>query len=246
MQTQSSLSGFFGAAHYQAMKELIDYMVTNNKLDPFRVVTNGLSSGGIASMNMFIDNPTYVSGIITMSPPGNYTTTDILDKDKYTPIWYLHGGLDANPTPGTADYNKYVEDSVGANWRRTTYPYNYHNTWDNTWIEPDFWPFVKRAYASNPWSLYGKTEFAPGEAVNATIGLAPGFDAYEWRRNGSVIATGTMNSILANQVGIYDARVLKNGLWSDWSKIPVEIKNVPGPSTKIEAENYSAMNGIQL
>ncbi len=246
MQTLTELSGFFGSSHYQAMKEIIDYMVVNNKLDPFRVVNNGLSSGGIASMNMFLENPTYMCGIVTMSPPGNYTAPDLVNKEKFTPIWYANGGLDNNPTPGAADYNKYILDSAGADFKRKTYPLNYHNTWDATWAEPDFWPFVNKAYASNPHALYNKTEFVPGEAVNTTIGLPPGFNAYEWRKDGILIPGATTNSIVVNQLGTYDARVLRGTLWSDWSKIPVQLYSVMGPSTRIEAENFTNMFGIKV
>ncbi|MFL5772284.1 MAG: carbohydrate-binding protein, partial [Flavisolibacter sp.] len=245
MQSQTALSGFFGSSFLQGMKELIDYMVVNNKLDPFQVIDNGLSSGGIATLNMLIDNPTYINGSIAMSPPGNYTSPDILSKVKFTPIWYINGGLDANPTPGTADYNKSIMDSAGAQFRRTTYPYNYHNTWDNTWIEPDFLPFLLRAYASNPWPLYNKTEYWPGQTVNTTIGLAPGFEAYEWRKDGVLIPGANSNTIQATNLGTYSARVMRNGLWSEWSRIPVVIKAVAGPPTLVEAENYSAMFGIQ-
>jgi hypothetical protein len=76
-----------------------------------------------------------------------------------------------------------------------------------SWQEPDFWPFVLRAYSSNPWALTGRTKFCPGDNINVTLGLAPGFSAYEWRLNGSVISGATQKYTQATQPGTYDARV---------------------------------------
>jgi len=243
MQTLTTSGSFFAPGHFQAMKEIIDYMVQNNKLDPFRVTSNGLSSGAIASWQMFLDHPTYVSNIIAMSAPGTWTGQDVMDKSKFTPVWYANGGQDVNPTPYTADQNVAGFEAAGANFRRKFYPQADHNTWEPTWGEPTFWPTVNGAYASNPWALFGKTKFAPGETVSATIGLAPGFDAYEWRKDGVVIPGATGRSIQVTQLGVYDARVKRGTLWSDWSKAPVHIRSTQ-QYTRIEAENYSAMSNI--
>src|SRR5690349_14404461 len=62
MQSQ----GFWGGGHYQYLKELIDYMVINNKLDPFHVVDNGLSAGAQATWEMILTNPTYISAALPM------------------------------------------------------------------------------------------------------------------------------------------------------------------------------------
>ena len=59
--------GSWGGNGYPFMSEIIDYMVANNKADPFSVVNNGLSGGGAAcwtSANLF---PTYYAGVMPMS-----------------------------------------------------------------------------------------------------------------------------------------------------------------------------------
>jgi hypothetical protein len=163
---------------------------------------------------------------------------------KFTPVWYANGGVDNNPPTTTADYNYSVMDSAGAWFRKYTYPNNDHNTWDATWADRDFWPFMNRAYASNPWVLYGQTKFASGTPVNATIGLAPGYDEYQWRKDGVVITGATSRSIQATALGTYDARVRRGTTWSEWSKIPVQLVTASLP-IRIEAEDYSSMTGIQ-
>ncbi len=255
MQAPIAGGSFFAPGHFQYMTEILDYMTVNNKLDPFHIISNGLSSGGMASWDVFLRHTNYVSTVVAMSAPGNWSGSEIVEKSKFTPIWYAHGGEDHNPAPSTGDENYNAMMAAGANFKRIKYPGAYHDTWGATWWDPEFWPYLKRAYSSNPWALHNKTLFAPGDPVNATIGLAPGYDQYEWRRNGVLIPAASGNSIQATQLGLYDARVRRGSVWSEWSKIPVELKEgvvtpppPPPPSgaaTRIEAESFTTMSGIQ-
>jgi hypothetical protein len=113
--------------------------------------------------------------------------------------------------------------AAGAQYKYTLYPTLGHGTWNTGWAESDFWPFCNRIYAANPWPLHGQTAFCPGVAVQDTLGVAPGFDAYQWRKDGTVITTATTNSIVVTTYGTYDCRVQRNGIWSDWSHTPVVI-----------------------
>src|SRR6185437_10092743 len=45
--------GGWGPNQFSAFKYIIDYMITNNKLDPFRVTLNGLSGGGQGTWQMY-------------------------------------------------------------------------------------------------------------------------------------------------------------------------------------------------
>ncbi len=247
MQSQ----GFWGGGHYAFAKELAEYMITNNKLDPFRTTVNGLSSGGQGTWEMYLNNTNFIVGAIPMSSCAfYYRSIETVNKVKFTPFWNAHGGLDGSPSPYTC-YE--VRDSMlaaGANYKNIMYPNKGHDTWNETFAEPEFWPFLSKAYASNPWTLYGKTDFNGTEPINVTIGLPPGYDAYEWRKNGVLISGATTNSINVTQTGVYDARVRRGAtLWSNWSKQPVPINRItdstPVTNIHIEAENYTAMSGIQ-
>ena len=111
----------------------------------------------------------------------------------------------------------------GANYIDKDYTTLGHDTWDSTWLEPNFWPFLKAAYMSNPWTLFGRTQFCPGDPINVTVGLLAGLDGYQWRKNGVVIPGATSNTINVTAIGTYDARVLRGSIWSDWSHVPVVI-----------------------
>ncbi|MBV9961982.1 MAG: hypothetical protein JO072_07010, partial [Parafilimonas sp.] len=220
MQSQ----GFWGAGQYQYITEIIDYMIANNKLDPFQISDNGLSAGGQGTWEMLLNYPSYISAALPMSNVSiGYKDPSVVNVVKYTPMWLFQGGLDGAPAPPTAQQVRDAMLAAGGNFTYTEYPDLGHGTWDRAWSEPDFWPFQLRAYGSNPWPLGGRTKFCPGDIINVTIGLAPGFTAYQWRYNDTIINGATSNSIIATKPGKYDARVQRKGIWSDWSRTPVQI-----------------------
>ena len=232
MQSQ----GFWGSNQYQNISEIIDYMIINNKLDPFAISANGLSAGGQGTWEMLFSHTTYIAADVPMSSMSiSYTNSDTINKVKFTPVWDVQGGLDGSPAPYTAHQVRDAMIAAGANLTYTEFPTQGHDTWDSTWLLPDFFPYLLRGYGSNPYVLYGRTKFCPSDTINVTIGLPPGFDTYQWRYNGNLITGATSNSINATQAGMYDARVQRNGLWSDWSRTPVQIiVQTPGATAPIQ------------
>jgi predicted esterase len=217
--------GFWGAGQYQFVTEIIDYMAANNKLDPFRISDNGLSAGGQATWEMLMAYPTYIAASVPMSGVSiGYKDDTNVNELKYTPIWLFQGGLDGSPAPSTSQQVRDAFLNAGGHFAYTEYPDLGHGVWDRVWQEPGFYPFLLSAYAANPWPLNGRTEYCPGDAINTAIGLAPGFDAYEWRRNGNLVVGANSNTLPIADTGMYDARVRRGGIWSDWSHTPVHIK----------------------
>jgi fibronectin type 3 domain-containing protein/predicted esterase len=219
MQTTN---GFWGQPVYGYIKELLDYMITNNKLDPFRISFNGLSGGGAGTWDMSIAYPQYTAASLPMSAASLDYLNTAPPKLKFTPMWLFQGGLDGSPDPGTTQLLVNAMNSAGGNLKYTIYPDLGHTTWDRAWTETDFWPFLNRAYESNPWALFGRTQFCPGDPINITVGLTAGFDGYQWRKDGVLLAS-TTNTINVTQLGTYDAQVRRNGVWSDWSRIPLVV-----------------------
>lgn len=204
--------------------QIINYMITNNKLDPFRILTNGLSAGGSASWMQMFNYPQYTSACLPMSADdqGNVTAAN-LAKSKFTPLWTTQGGLDTWPDPNDAGIVNKAEIAAGANWTYQYFPTLGHDTWDSLWLQANFWPFMVSAYASNPWALHGQTQFCPGVTPVDTLGVAPGYDAYQWENGTTVIPGATTNTLIVNTYGTYSCRVERNGIWSDWSHTPAVI-----------------------
>ncbi|HVS96518.1 MAG TPA: fibronectin type III domain-containing protein [Puia sp.] len=220
-------SGSWGPNEWAEEKYIIDYMIANNKLDPFRVTANGLSAGGAGCWGLYQTYPTYPAGILPMSSVAiALTSTDSVNKYKFTPIWNIHGGLDGSPAPYTAQQVLLAMQAGGANYTDLDMVTQGHDTWDSTWSMPAFWPWLLKQYSSNPWCLFGRTQFCKGDNINLTVGLVAGFQAYQWRKNG-VLLSSTGNTIHVTDTGTYDARVERNGIWSDWSHTPVVVSYSP-------------------
>ncbi|HEY0732081.1 MAG TPA: carbohydrate-binding protein, partial [Chitinophagaceae bacterium] len=231
---------FFNITDYEKLIEIVEYMIANNKVDPFHITANGLSQGGQASWEMVYNFPTYMSAALPMSwTQSSFADPTFVNKVKYTPIWHFQGLKDINPTPATTYQVRDAMLAAGADFTLTEYADVGHGTWWLAWGEKNFWPYINKAYSSNPWQLGGRKDYWPGQAINATVGLPAGFGAYEWRKDGVLISGATSNTINVTAGGVYDARVQRNGTWSEWSRQPLVIK--PG---KYEAENYTLMSGV--
>jgi predicted esterase len=259
-QLQNNVSGpptVFYASILNDIMNVVKYMISNNKVDPFHIVVNGLSEGGVGTWEMLNSFPTYIAAITPMSAPtafvnwnnpGNYFSSK-----RFTPIWVSQGGQDAHPTPAETQRVADTMAKYGGNFKESFYPSDAHNTWYNFWGESSFWPFINNAYSSNPWMIGGLKTYSAGQAIRDTIGLMAGFSGYQWRLNGAVISGATSNTLLVTGPGVYDARVQRDGIWSDWSHVPITItsgtSSTPPPTTttftRIEAENYTNMLGVQ-
>jgi predicted esterase len=261
-QLQNNVSGSPTVYYYGILNDIMNivkYMIANNKVDPFHIVVNGLSMGGVGTWDMLNSFPTYFAAIAPMSSPTTFVdwnnTGTYFSSKRFTPIWASQGGQDTHPTPAETQRIADTMAKYGGNFRESLYPTDGHSTWYDLWGEPDFWPFINNAYSSNPWMIGGLKTYASGQTINETIGLMAGFTAYQWRLNGAVISGATANILKVTSPGIYDARVQRDGVWSDWSHVPLTIGSGSGTPTgttasstgytRIEAENYINSYGVQ-
>ncbi|RBL88014.1 fibronectin type III domain-containing protein [Chitinophaga flava] len=216
--------GFFGNVQFDAIRDLIvNYMIPEVKLDPYRIMVQGLSGGGTGTWDFMIRYPKLVAAAAPISA-STLALKDYIDVFKLIPIWNFQGGTDTNPDPSVTQnvYNAVI--AAGGNMKLTIYDGWGHGVWYKAWGEPDYFPFANRAHKANPWPLYGRTEFCPGDTINVTIGVTAGFDAYEWRKDGVIIPGANSNTIVATTTGVYDAHIKDGNNWTSWSPIPVQIK----------------------
>ncbi|SHM92875.1 Fibronectin type III domain-containing protein [Chitinophaga jiangningensis] len=219
-----SISGYWTDFELTRMREILDYMAVNNKLDLLRVIDNGLSSGGAGTWDFQLKNPSYVAGCLPMSSAG-YELSNVVDKFKFTPVWLFQGQLDGSPSEWTATAVYNDAKSKGANMRYTIYPNVAHDTWYHAWAEADFLPFMNRAHILTPWPLGGRSEFCQGDPIDITVGIAPGFAGYKWQRNGVLIDTAHSNQIKVNSLGVYRVSVTRDGTnWTEYSPTPLNVK----------------------
>lgn len=226
--------GNWGNGQYDIIKELLDSLALQVKGDLNRVIVNGLSAGGYGSWLFAERYPQYFASIMPMSgiANGDGSTTNI-NNLKYTATWYFQGGKDNSPAPYTANTVISAYQAAGAHITYTLYPDLGHGTWTTAWAEPDFVPFMNRNNILTPWPLGGRSEFCPGDPVNITAGIPPGFAAYEWQKDGVTIQGATSNSINITALGTYSVRVRRTagGAWSEFSPIPLVVKTKAGTVT---------------
>lgn len=217
-------TGWFGTGHYDLIKELIEnFFVPQIKVDIDRVAVDGLSAGGGATWDFALRHPKLAACALPISSATTGLVNE-LPKIQYIPIWHFQGQVDRAPAPSTSWQIRDRAAQIGANYRYKEYAGLGHGVWNNAWAEADYFPFLNRAHKANPWPLFGRTDFCPGDAVSATLGLTAGFDGYEWRKDGVVIGGATTNTLAVTSFGTYDARIRRGTVWSAWSPIPVVVK----------------------
>lgn len=220
----TSPNRYFSDNHFAALNDLIvNFLIPQAKVDPDKIIVNGLSAGGTATWNFTIGYPKLLAASIPMCAVSLYQISQ-LPNLTYKDIWISSGALDRNPHPSTVRQLMNAAEANGNNLHWTYYTTLAHNVWDSVWKEPDYFPYLNRAHRANPWTRYGRTEFCPGDNINVTLGVQPGLDGYQWRKNGQVIAGASGNTINVTSVGVYDCRILTGSTWGSWSTVPVEIK----------------------
>ncbi len=217
-------TGYYGEPHYEFIKELINnYFIPEVKVDPNRIVVNGLSAGGEGVWRFAINDPKLVAGITPISN-ANLDYRNYANQLKFVPIWHFQGGQDNNPTPGTSEEVGKSILAVGGNYRYTLYPNQGHGCWNSAWAEADYFPYLSRAHQANPWPLGGRSEFCANDIINIKIGVQSGFAEYEWRKDGVVIPGATGNELTVTTVGTYDVRFRRGSEWTPFSPIPLVVK----------------------
>lgn len=219
-----NIGGYFGNVQFDAVRDLIyEHLVPEVKVDQFRIVEGGLSGGGGATWEFMIRHPKVVAAATPISA-SNAALTNSLQTWKFIPVWLFQGGSDVNPYPASSQGVYNAAMGVGANMKYSEYAGFGHGCWYQAWGEADYFPFANRAHKANPWALFGRTEFCPGDPINVTLGVTAGFDQYEWRKNGEVIPGATSNTLTVTSIGTYDMRLRDGSTWSPWSPVPVQIK----------------------
>jgi chitodextrinase/predicted esterase len=221
--------------------ELVDIMVNQVRVDPFRVTVHGLSAGGQATWSLITNHPRHFAAALPMSANNGNAQSQF----RFSPVWQFQGALDNNPKLVDALGLEAAMKAVNANYKLTIYKDLGHATWGRAYQEPDFLPFINRANKTNPHIIAGKQEYCPGEAINVTMGVTPGFNGYEWRRNGVVIAGATTNTLTVTQEGTYDVRIRRGTEWSYFSPIPMVI-SVRQPTPALTLNDISIRNSTVL
>ncbi len=240
----NNCSGDWGVApaspYYATLIRLVDSLAKYARADVDRLVLTGLSNGGGSVWSMLASYPQRVAGAFPSAAATGHTNfTDFV----HVPVYFASGANDNNPTPAFSQSVYNSLNNLGADIKFILYPNAGHSMWNQHWNESDFVPKMNASHKANPLVFFQRNEFCPEDAINARLGITAGFNAYEWEKDGVVIArrengsntnlnpsvvtnfAAGGNEITVNSYGTYRVRFKRtaSGEWSEWSPRPVVI-----------------------
>ncbi len=236
--------GEFTFAQLDLIDEIIKKLPQHIRVDLNRVTVEGRSAGASSTWRILIRHPDTFAGATMISGASlSYGDAADIAKYKYTPIKLYQGADDSRVDPvGTRKLVDKIKAAGGAIFY-TEYANTGHAAWGQAYSEPDYISFKMQVHKANPHVLFFKSEFCNGGAVNTKAGLTPGFNAYEWQRNGSTITNATGNELSITQTGAFRARFKRTSTsaWSDWSPVPANIINTSSGTINITVSGSTAL-----
>lgn len=118
---------------------LLDHIEATYRVDPNRVYLTGLSRGGFGAWCLAIENPNRFAALVPICGAAPSPYGDWLGD---MPIWVFHGALD--PVIPPSESLDIVEEirRGGGNIRFTLYPDAKHDSWTETYNNPQMWEWL--------------------------------------------------------------------------------------------------------
>ena len=245
----------------QDLIRLVRLAVKKYNIDPNRIYIHGLSNGGIAVYNAIKRAPWLFAAALPMSAPSEsgIINSGMLPEVAHIPVWTFQGGRDLAPTPQRTEGYVRKFREAGADVRYSLYENLGHGTWNTAYKEPDFFSWMRSKSKARIHVFYGNTSICGTTGQGVKLGLADGFLAYQWERDGAIISGATGHDYTATLPGVYRARFSRisrspgSGQWEKWSA-PVTISGngtaqpviVPLTTTHLRGPDNAGPNTIQL
>lgn len=110
------------------------------KIDKSRIYLTGLSMGGYGTMAWAYAHPEHFAALLPIC--GGQLEDGKSEGIKDIPLWAFHGDADqAVPITGTNAFIQALKD-VGGNPKYTIYPGVGHDSWTETYDNPDVWEWL--------------------------------------------------------------------------------------------------------
>jgi hypothetical protein len=232
-----NLNGWNGSSVQDAIK-LVRLIAKKYNIDENRIYIQGLSNGGYAVYEAIKRAPWLFASAVAMSAVSDAAilNQNLQSSTAHIPLSVYQGGQDTNPSPAkTEGYVKKFREA-GAIVKYKLYPTLGHGTWNSAFKESDFFKWMLLQNKSNIHSFAGSTKICQTNGQGVRMELAAGFRAYQWEKDGVIIAGATSNKYTATTTGTYRARfsrVPSPGAsdWNQWSA-PVVVGSV-NPATPV-------------
>ncbi|MDF2720092.1 MAG: phospholipase/Carboxylesterase [Paenibacillus sp.] len=120
---------------------LLDEIVTGYYVDTSRIYLSGLSMGGYGTWKLACDYPDRFAAIAPICGGGDPYRAKAL---KHTPVWAFHGAKDSVVSIGESEQMVERLKAGGGNVRFTVYPDADHNSWTETYDNPELYEWMLR------------------------------------------------------------------------------------------------------
>jgi predicted peptidase len=127
----------------QSVKELLDDMLENAGVDRNRVYITGLSMGGYGTWDAIARYPDFFAAAAPICGGGDPET---VSRFRQLPVWCFHGARDSVVPVARSRSMVDALRAVGSPVRYTEYPEAEHDSWTETYSNPEFfdWLFAQR------------------------------------------------------------------------------------------------------
>lgn len=122
-----------------ALEALIDRITREHRIDPERIYLTGLSMGGFGVWALAAQHPERYAAILPICGGGERRRAYVL---RDLPVWAFHGDADLVVT---LDRSQEMIDAIkaaGGAPRFTIYPGVAHNSWDQTYANPEIYEWL--------------------------------------------------------------------------------------------------------
>ncbi len=109
-------------------------------VNKYRVYVAGLSMGGMGTFEILRRKPKYFAAAIAIC--GGDNTNNAKKYATKAPLWIFHGGKDDTVTPDHSIIMVQAIKAAGGDPKFTLYPNDKHNSWDDTFAEPELLPWL--------------------------------------------------------------------------------------------------------
>lgn len=245
----------------QDLIKLVRLVVKKYNVDPNRIYVHGLSNGGIATYNAIKRAPWLFAAALPMSAPSEsgIIGQGLLPEVAHIPIWTFQGGRDIEPTPARTESFVRAFRGAGAEVRYSLYENLGHGTWNAAYGEPEFFSWMRSKSKTKIHVFFGNTSICATTGEGVKLGLAKGFLAYQWEKDGAIISGASTHEYIATQPGVYRARFSRESRnpsstqWEKWSD-PVTVTGsssaqaqvIPLTTTHLRGPDNAGPNTISL
>ncbi|MEM6643198.1 MAG: discoidin domain-containing protein, partial [Bacteroidota bacterium] len=237
----AALTGWFADSQIAVLNIILEQANKDLNINLNRVTVQGYSGSGYSVWGFMAKAPKTYAAIIPIAGVDR-DMVEFVEDYKHLDIWVFQGELDDHPYPHQTEPAVETLAAAGTNVRYTLHYGVGHGNRGKAFGTPGFWSYMMEVNKTNPKVLNGtyatvyddgrrqdkrflpNNEPCPGEPILVTMGLTDGFDGYEWRKDGEIIAGANENEITVTELGTYDARLKRGDTWSEWSPSPVVIK----------------------